>query len=437
MNELRVLPAAVTTPLALYRLFAPCLAAFLLPSLILRLRRRGNWRFNFGQRFGWFHWDDLVRLRQHRWTWIHSISVGETLIALKLARALKSEHPEIRIALSVTTSTGYALASEAAADWLFVLYNPVDAIGPVTRVLRNLSPERLILIEGEVWPNLVAECYQRRIPVMLANARLSPRSAARFAKARNWVAPFFRLLDWIAVPDSEDIVRWTAIGVDADRLRLTGSIKFDQGTVSSTKAEAFLRLIVPLGMTEQTPLLVAGSTHDGEEVLLVQALAIWRKRFPEMRLILVPRHVERVPALLPELEACGVRVIRRSQLPSDAPADVLLVDTTGELRDWYAIGTVAFVGKSLTAEGGQNPVEPALAGKPVVFGPHMENFAVVVEHLLASDAALQVQDLEGMIEAVARLLGDADQRERLGQNAIRALARHQGATARTAALVLG
>lgn len=437
MSEYRELPESVIGPLALYRLASPCLAAVMLPGLVMRLRRRGNWKHNFGQRFGWFHLRDHLRVRAHRWTWIHSISVGETLVALKLARALRAQNPEIRIALSVTTSTGYALACEAASDWLFPMYNPVDALGPVTRVLKLLRPERLILIEGEVWPNLVSACFERRIPLMLVNARLSPRSAARFARSRRWTAPFFQMLDWIGVPDPEDLPRWKAVGVSPEQLRLTGSIKFDHGASSAGNENAFLRLLEPLGIGEETPLLVAGSTHDGEEVLLARALAFWKIRQPLLRLILVPRHVERVPRLVVELEACGVRVVRRSALPVSGEADVILVDTTGELRDWYTLGTLAFVGKSLTAEGGQNPVEPALAGKAVVFGPHMENFAVVVAHLIASEAVLQVHDIEDLKRAVDRLLNDPVEREALGRKAQDALRRHQGAAARTAALILG
>jgi 3-deoxy-D-manno-octulosonic-acid transferase len=436
MSEFRELPQSVVGPLALYRLAAPCLAGILLPGLILRLQRRGNWKRNFGQRFGWFHAPDLARLRAHRWTWIHSISVGETLVALKLARALHAADSRIRIALSVTTSTGYGLACEAASDWLFPMYNPVDALGPVSRVLKLLRPERLILIEGEVWPNLVSACFQRRIPLVLANARLSPRSAARFARSRRWTAPFFQMLDWVGVPDPEDVPRWEAVGVSPDRLRLTGSIKFDNGGVADRTGKDLLELLKPSGIGPQTPLLVAGSTHDGEEVLLVRALALWRKRHPDLRLVIVPRHVERVPALVPELEACGVRVVRRTALPASGSPDVILVDTTGELRGWYAIGTVAFVGKSLTAEGGQNPVEPALAGKAVVFGPNMQNFAVIVAHLLSVGAVLQVQDMDGLVEAVDRLLGDPAERELLGTKAVQALQQHQGAAERTAALIL-
>ncbi|MEY5026062.1 MAG: 3-deoxy-D-manno-octulosonic acid transferase [Verrucomicrobiota bacterium] len=436
----RPLPPEVALPLAAYRLLSPLVAAAMLPGFVRRLLRRGGWQEHFGQRFGWFSNEEKAQLATARWTWIHSISVGETLVALKLARALQALEPGIPIALSVTTSTGYALAAGAASDTLRVMYNPVDAPAPVAHVLHWLRPERVVLVEGEVWPNLMAACWERGIPVMLANARLSPRSAARFARFRRWCAPFFGMLEWIGIPDAEDQPRWENVGVASENLRLTGSIKFDQGAggASEGRLGELRGVLARLGWEEGAPLVVAGSTHDGEEVLLARAFQRWRREHPGLRLVVVPRHVERAPALAREVEAEGVRVVRRS-LWRDAQgeAGVLLVDRTGELRDWYALATVTFVGKSLTAEGGQNPVEPALAGKPVVFGPHMENFEVVVRHLLAGKAAIQVANAEEMETQVARLLGNEAERQGYGARAREVLEHHQGAAARTAALVLG
>jgi 3-deoxy-D-manno-octulosonic-acid transferase len=399
--------------------------------------RRGNYKEGFWQRFGYFNEAASARLHAHRWTWIRSISVGETLVALKLARALHAADSRLRIALSVTTSTGYALAREAACDWLFPMYNPLDNRSAVERVLSALRPEQLILIEGEIWPNLAAACRERSIPLLLANARLSPRSAAGFAKWRKWTAPFFGLLNWIGLPEEADRERWLSVGAPPESLEVTGSIKFDQeSTVATAPNQALESLLLATGMPAGTPLLVAGSTHDGEELLLAELLVTWRKTHPALRILLAPRHVERVPVLLRELAPLGLRILKRTELPAQAEWDILLLDTTGELRNWYTLATLAFVGKSLTAHGGQNPAEPALAGKPVVFGPHMENFESVVRLLLQAGGAVQVDSPAELEVRVATLLADPERSAALGQNAICSLAIHQGATRRTVAAIL-
>ena len=431
------LPPEVRAALRVYRAALPLVSAVLLPGYLARMVRRGNYKEGFWQRLGYFGEDAAARLRTDRWTWIRSISVGETLVALKLARALHAADSNLRIALSVTTSTGYALAREATSDWLFPMYNPLDNRSAVGRVLSALRPERLILIEGEIWPNLASACRERSIPLLLANARLSKRSAAGFAKWSKWTAPFFGLLDWVGLPEEADRERWLAVGAPRESLEVTGSIKYDQGTTGTTGPNQHLSaLLLATGMPAGTPLLVAGSTHDGEEVILAELLARWRKTHPSLRLLLVPRHVERVPALLRELKPLGLRILRRTELPVQADWDILVLDTTGELKDWYSLATLAFVGKSLTSHGGQNPVEPALAGKPVVFGPHMENFESVVRLLLQAEGAVQVASPADLEAEVTALLGAPERRQALGQNAIRSLAAHQGATLRTVAAIL-
>jgi 3-deoxy-D-manno-octulosonic-acid transferase len=431
------LPPEVRTALRVYRTALPLVTAVLLPGYLARMVRRGNYKEDFWQRFGHFSAATTARLKAHRWTWIRSISVGETLVALKLAHALRAADPNLKIALSVTTSTGYALAKEAASEWLFPIYNPLDNRSAVERVLSALRPERLILIEGEIWPNLASACRERSIPLLLANARLSPRSAAGFAKWRKWTAPFFGLLDWVGLPDETDRERWISVGSRPNSLEVTGSIKFDQNSAATTEANPVLEaLLLATGMPAATPLLVAGSTHDGEEGILAELLLKWRKAHPTLRLLLAPRHVERVPALLRELAPLGMRILKRTELPVQTDWDILLLDTTGELRDWYSLATLAFVGKSLAAHGGQNPVEPALAGKAVIFGPNMENFASVVRLLLEADGAVQVDNPAALEAQVAALLGAPERRTALGQNAIRSLAAHQSATRRTVTAIL-
>ena len=432
-----LIPADARRSLLLYNLFFPFVFLLLLPGFLLRLRRRGNFRHGFGQRLGRYSTDLHHRLSQGRPIWIHSISVGETLGALKLARQLHASAPQGRIVLSATTSTGLALIREAGAEWLEPVYNPVDFLPIIRRTLDALRPTQIIFIEGEAWPNLLAESRRRGIATALVNARLSPRSERRFRRFRALAGPLFRLLDLIAVPEPDDIPRWESLGAMRDRLRVTGNLKFDYALPAASREAEFRALAAPLGVDDSTPVIVAGSTFDGEEKILASIVFELRRKYPRLFLILVPRHVERTAAVLRELVPFNLRVVQRSALPLSAPSacDILLVDSTGELRDWYHLATVVFIGKSLTAEGGQNPAEAIILGKPVLFGPHMENFATLTSHLLAQGAALQVSTAASLATTIDALLADEPRRIALGERAREALTAHQGATERTAALL--
>lgn len=434
------LPAEARRSLFVYNLFFPLVFVFLLPGFLLRMFRRGGFRSKFGQRLARYDAEDLARWGARSWVWVHSISVGETFVALKVARELHERMPDVGILLSTTTSTGFAEAAKARCDWLEPIYNPIDSASIVREALDRLEPRQLVLIEGEAWPNLVAECVRRGIPVSLVNARLSPRSERRFRTVRHWTGPIFRLLDRICVPEPADVERWASLGVDRSRVIVTGSVKFDQTSARSTRVAQFRGLLEAIGVTEQAPILVAGSTWEPEESVMVELLPKLRRDFPDLFLILVPRHVERCPELLRKLDSTGLRIIRRSELPAAAgPADVLLVDTTGELRDWYALATVVFVGKSLpgvSEVGGQNPAEPALLGKPVVYGPHMENFESLVVHLKRTDATVQVESGSELEAVFRRMLADSRGRAEFGSRAIAALSGHSGATKRTVEALL-
>jgi 3-deoxy-D-manno-octulosonic-acid transferase len=442
-SEESAIPSDAARSLFVYNLFFPLVFLALLPSVLMRMFRRGGFRAKFGQRLGRFNAADRARFENRSWIWIHSISVGETFVALKLARSIYDLDPQIGIVLSMTTTTGFAEAEKFANEWLVPIYNPIDTRRIVRRTLDVIRPQQLVLIEGEVWPNLVAECRRRSIPVSLVNARLSPRSEERFRRYASWTAPIFRLLDRISVPEREDIERWQALGADRECIVCTGSIKFDNPSASSSSREAeFRELITCIGVRSDTPIIVAGSTWAPEEKLLAQILPKLRKLAANCFLIIVPRHVERCAELHHELTALGLTVVRRSHISRTSPrADILLVDTTGELRDWYSLATAVFVGKSLpgVAEiGGQNPAEPAVLGKPTVFGPHMENFTALVAQLLREPAsAVQVPNSDILLLVLQQLLTDPERCEELSERAKAAVSCHAGATQRTAALLLG
>ncbi|HEX4084534.1 MAG TPA: glycosyltransferase N-terminal domain-containing protein [Chthoniobacteraceae bacterium] len=425
-------------PLLIYNLAFPLVFLAMLPGFARRMIRRGNYRRKFGQRFARYDAAVKKRLGEGGWVWVHSISVGETLLALRLIRQMCEARPGLRVVLSATTSTGFALAQENASAWLEPLYNPIDAWPLARKALDTVRPERLIFIEA-IWPNLLAQAATRGIPTALV-ARLSPRSEARFRRFRFFTGPLFRQLDAISVQEPDDLARWCSLGAEASSIRVTGNIKFDQPPVRDERAAQFRALLARLGVPADAPVLLGGSTFPGEEGMLSRIAARLRRDFPALFLIIVPRHVERANEAAAEITEAGLDfALRSAESERTIPPGCLLVNTTGELRAWYELATVVYIGKSLSpaAVGGQNPIEPVFAGKPVLFGPHMENFRAVVSRLVDEKAAIQAPGEAALEAAIGALLRDPAQRETLARRALEIVSAHQGATERTARLALG
>jgi 3-deoxy-D-manno-octulosonic-acid transferase len=421
----------------IYNLLWPLGLLLFLPGYLVKMFRRGGYREKFGQRMGIYDANVRARLTKPRSIWLHAVSVGEVAIAFKLAAQLRAVQPDLFCVLTTTTTTGFAFANKDAPPWIEVMYSPLDFWPVMRRAFSVIRPAKILLVEAEVWPNLVAEAHARRIPVALVNARLSPRSERRFRRFRPFVAPTFRLLDLVCVPEREDMGRWHALGVESRRIHHTGSIKYDS---SALKDRTDIQRIAMFHLTvlNPTPLvLFGGSTHRGEEKLLAQVFLRLRQRFPSLCLFIAPRHVERVREIRRQLDnlSLQVRFSSEAEAQPNAKPDCVLLDKTGELRLWYGIATVVFVGKSLTAHGGQNPVEPIAAGVPVIFGPHMENFATLARALVSKNGAIQVSDETSLEQAVDKLLRDSTARQALVENAEKVLMNHRGATTRTAALV--
>ncbi|MDD5350603.1 MAG: glycosyltransferase N-terminal domain-containing protein [Chthoniobacteraceae bacterium] len=412
----------------------------MLPGFLVRMLRRGNYREKFGQRLGFYTKADRQRLAAGGWLWIHAVSVGEMLMGIKLARTLQAGDPGAKILLSTTTSTGYAVArAQIEGSGMELIYYPLDLASIVRRVLDLVRPAQLVMVDKELWPNMVAECFRRGIPLSVVNARLSPKSERGFRRWRRWTGPFFGMLERVCVQEPEDIARWETLGVRPEALVCTGSLKFDFAEGDFPRAREFRALLARVGVPEETPILLAGSTFPGEEAALGRVTRALRERFPDLFLIVVPRHVERTPEAAADLRGAGLQAALRSALPELPPGsprpDALIVDTTGELRDWYALASVCFVGKSLCAHGGQNPAEPVLAGRPVVFGPNMENFEALVRQFLAVDGAVRVADEAGLLRETGALLADPARGEALVKAARGVLRAHLGANQRTADLL--
>src|SRR6266446_2623613 len=422
----------------IYNLFWPIGLLFFLPGYLAKMIRRGGYREKFGQRLGFYDRELRVRPSKQRSTWLHAVSVGEVNVALKLANALRMLDPDLRCVLTTTTTTGFALACKNALPWIEVMYTPLDYWPIMRRAFSVIRPARIVLVEAEIWPNLAAEAHARRIPLALVNARLSPRSERRFRRFRFFVAPTFRLLDLVCVQELEDVNRWHRLGVEHSRIRHTGSIKYDPAGIDHSAEPQGTGDLPPLRrVNPERPVLFGGSTHRGEEEVLAKVFLKLRQKFPSLWLFIAPRHVERLREIRAKLDALPLHVRLASEAADHAEAnpECVLLDRTGELQRWYGIATVVFMGKSLTAHGGQNPVEPIIAGKPVVFGPHMENFATLAKALVSKKGAIQIGDVDSLERVIVELLCDSDARQRLVQNAREVLNAHQGATTRAAALI--
>lgn len=420
----------------IYNLLFPLALLLMLPGVVRRMVKRGNYAHKFGQRFAVYSKRTRAVLRRDRgrWVWVHAVSVGEVLVALKFIKALQKER-DVPVLLSTTTSTAFALASSQKSHRLEVIYHPVDFFLTARKVIGLVQPAALVLVEAEVWPNLTVLARKLGAPVLLINARLSKRSEKRFRAFRFLVEPLFRQLRAFCLQGEEDVPRYLSIGAVPEQLRVTGSIKFDPEEGERADASGCREVCRHLGWGEGDPVLLGASTHAGEEVILGEIFLKLREEVPSLRMILVPRHVERASKLFSELGGMGFTVQQRSRFPVQ-PADVLLVDTTGELRQWMEVASVVFVGKSLTAKGGQNPAEAIVAQKPVVFGEQMQNFSALVDLIMEKRGAVQVADAGELEEVLFRLLQNPGEAEAMAERALGALAPHCGATKKTVDFLL-
>lgn len=425
--------------LFLYNLLLPLALVVSFPIYLRRMLKRGGYLGNFSQRFGRYSKELTDRFAEGGWSWIRAVSVGEIVMALRLIEELKRQFPDFKAVISTTTSTGYALGQRRRDNrqWIEIIYNPIDFYPIVSACWKQINPCEAILIDSDLWPSFLAVAKAHRSPVHLANARLSTRSEKRYAKLRGVAQTlFWRNLTNLFAQDPVDAERWKRIGVPADRITVTGSMKYD---TEDSESRIDLRFSVWLqnhGVDPGRPILLGGSLHPGEEDLLLSGFQLLLAEFPRLFLILVPRHVERTQEIVQLLRARNVRFTLRSDPDFQHDPFVLLVNTTGELRDWYSTATVVVVGKSFYGVGGQNPVEPILASKPVVVGPHMENFQYIVDELRRMGGIVQLHSADALVPTVADLLRNPSAASSVVARASKAMMQHQGAIRRTAALIL-
>ena len=420
-------------------LFAVC---FILssPYYFVRMWRRGNWRKGFAERLGIYDPKLKQTLTNRDTLWMHAVSVGEVNVCTQLIRALEPRLPNLKIVVSTTTTTGMGELHSKLPHHIGKIYYPVDRRLFVTRALNTIHPVAIVLVEAEIWPNFLWRARDLGKPVFLVNARLSERSYRGYKRFGVLFRPLFASLSGVGAQTEADAGKLRALGCRPETIHIVGSLKFDAAKLDERRLLDVPALLRQVGMRPGARLIVGGSTHPGEEAILAEQFLRLRSRFPDLFLVLVPRHFERSREVGRELGARGLKFAYRSELTAHTrfepgEIDCLLVNTTGELKYFYEHATIIFVGKSLAAEGGQNPIEPGALGKAMVFGPHMQNFAEVVRDFLEQKGAVQVRDAAELKQVLGELLSNESRREQLGRNALKVVRENLGAIDRTADMI--
>lgn len=407
----------------LYRALLWLALPIAIPLLLLRDRLTGKRRPPFADRLA----RDLPEL-QPGGVWIHAVSVGEVELARRLVSELRSREVEASVLVTATTATGLDLARRTLAGTAQVLPTPLDVPGAVRRVLDAARPQLLVLVETELWPELLHQAGRRGVPVAVVNGRLSEGSSAGYRRVSRLLAPLLEPLSIVLVRDRSDAVRFEAIGVPAAKIEVAGNVKYDLEPDLTPLVWADRLTALSRGR----PVLVVGSTMDGEEALVLDAVAHATARAGPIFVVLAPRHPERFQAAARILSDRGLTFARRSSLEeSPDKCDALLLDTIGELARAYRLGAAAFIGGSLVPTGGHNPLEPAVWGVPVLSGPHVFNFHEVYDEMEAAGAVRLVADSDDLAGALADWMADPDRARAVGSAGRAVLDANRGATART------
>ena len=416
----------------LYTLAIVVLAVVLSPWFAYQAVRYRKYIGSLAQRMGYL--PISFNLDGDESIWIHAVSVGEALTARAIIPELRERYPGLRIFVSTTTLTGQQVARTRLSDVDAVFFFPFDLPPFVHRTLRLVKPRLFIMMETEIWPNLLNACRRQGVKTMLVNGRISSRSYPRYRMARGFFRRVLGNVDRFCMQSEGSARRIVDIGADPARVIVTGSLKFESlespAVAAGRGAGRVLRYFrVPVGR----PVLIAASTLKGEEASILGAFASLRRAQPNALLIIAPRKPERFGEAEALARAEGYRVVPRTELGVDAEprADVVILDTIGELAYLFQVATVVFVGGSLVDHGGHNILEPAVHGKPIVFGPYMQNFAEIAETFLQSHAAIQVGSASELADVVTRLAGDPVERARLGAAARALVEANRGAKPRT------
>ncbi|MFH1846395.1 MAG: 3-deoxy-D-manno-octulosonic acid transferase [Candidatus Omnitrophota bacterium] len=415
----------------IYNIFFIIFSIVYLPYLIIKSKGHKD----FLQKFGFLP-DKVKNLKNP--LWIHAVSVGEAVLAAKLAVEITSRFKDISIVVSTTTKTGNDMIKRMGLDAVdAVFYYPLD-LGPIVSLaVRTIKPSLYVMIETELWPNLLEEFYREKIPVILANGRISDKSFNNYKSIRFITRRILKCIDTFCVRTKEDEQRIIELGAPSDRIVVTGNMKFEERIPNKEEA-VFLRELA--GFDDKDEVIVAGSTHYPEEALMLDIYKELKSKREKLKLILVPRHVDRTEKIRQDLEKKGLKCslfsgcLEKKNCFSGTD-EILLVDTIGHLKALYNIASVVFIGGSFVKKGGQNPIEAALWGKPVVFGPHMFNFKEIAAMFVKSGAAIQVKDVSELKKTLVELLDNPCKREEMARSAANVISMNSGAVKKTADVI--
>ncbi len=397
---------------------------------------KGKFHSGFLMRLGIFPRRIRQRLAGRQTIWLHAVSVGEVLASRELLEGLRKEYPQSQIVISTVTPTGNAVVRKIAGPQDIVIYLPLDISLIAAAVVRRINPLLVIIAETELWPNLIGVLNKRKVPIITVNARISDGSFRGYGLIRFLIRPVLNKISLFCLQTESDARRLTALGASPEKLRVTGNMKFDNADYPPLRDPATrdAEYRKRLGLGEKERLLTAGSTHPGEEEIVLRVYKQLLKDFPELKLLIAPRHPERAGEIGKLALNYGFDPIFISKLQPSAIdrrlSTVFILDTIGQLTSFYAVSDIVFVGKSLVNKGGQNILEPAFFAKPILFGPHMFNFREITALFLANQAAVMVQDEEELSQKIQFLLANPDEADRLGQAGKELLIRNQGATER-------
>jgi len=406
----------------LYNLILVLLTIALLPVILFKLATVPKYRGGLSQKLGRVRKKVLRVLNSTRPIWVHAVSVGEVMAAHPLVRELRKRYPDRKLILSTVTVTGNYTAMQRVPEADAVFYFPFDYPWIVRRVIRRINPAIVLVAETELWPNFFRELNRQGIPSALVNGRISPRSYGNYLKFKGFFSHVFANLSLFCMQSEEDADRIKDIGAAPEKVIVTGNLKFDQKILAGRQE--------PVAITAGRRVLTAGSTHRGEEAILLEVFGRLRIKYPDLVLIIAPRHPERFDEVCGLITNAGYECQRRTRMKGQAK-DVVLLDTIGELRAFYGLCDIAFVGGSLVKVGGHNLLEPAAMKKPVIFSRYMFNFKEISEALIKAGGGVMVKDKEELYAKLDNLLHDKKLSVSMGQQAFKVITANSGATSRT------
>jgi 3-deoxy-D-manno-octulosonic-acid transferase len=393
-----------------------------LPIILFKLATVAKYRGGISQKLGWVRRDVMSVIAGGRPIWVHAVSVGEVMAVHPLVRELKKKYPRRKLIISTVTITGNYTARQRVPEADAVFYFPFDYPFVIRKILKKINPAIVLVAETELWPNFFRELKRAGIPSAVINGRISPHSFKNYVKFKGFFSEVFEQVDLFCMQSEDDAERIRTIGASADRVLVTGNLKFDQ---KLTELQSN-----PVAIANARKIITAGSTHRGEEEALLWVFSRLRDKFPELLLIIAPRHPERFDEVEGLVNSAGFDCQRRTRLKGQVK-DVLLLDTIGELRSFYAVCDIAFVGGSLVKIGGHNLLEPAAVKKPVIFSKYMFNFKEISEALIASGGGIMVKDKNELYVQLDGLLGDKARAQQIGLRAFKVIELNSGAARKT------